>query len=150
MQLQSSVFSSNGLIPTKYTCDGDNISPPLTWNQPPEGTTSFALIVEDPDAPKGTFTHWVIYDIPGNQNQLLEGITQESTLPDGSIQGRNDFGQLGFGGPCPPQGSHRYCFKLHALERSLNLAPGACKTDVLKAMEGTVLESAELVGHYTR
>jgi Raf kinase inhibitor-like YbhB/YbcL family protein len=150
MQLQSSVFSSNGMIPSKYTCDGDNISPPLTWDHAPNGTTSFALIVEDPDAPKGTFTHWVVYDIPSSQNQLLEGIMRESTLPDGSIQGKNDFGELGFGGPCPPEGSHRYIFRLHALERSLNLAPGASKTEVLKAMEGNVLESAELMAHYAR
>lgn len=150
MQLQSSVFSSGGLIPTKYTCEGDNISPPLSWDAPPPGTGSFILIVEDPDAPKGTFTHWVVYNIPADQNQLLEGISAEATLPDGSTQGKNDFGHLGFDGPCPPDGSHRYFFKLYALERSLTLTAGADKTKVLDAMHGNVLETAELMAHYGR
>lgn len=150
MQLQSSVFINEGVIPSLYTCDGNNVSPPLSWDDPPEGTSSFALIVEDPDAPKGTFTHWVIYDMPANCRSLLEGITSESTLPDGGKQGKNDFGEVGFGGPCPPDGTHRYFFKLHALDRSLNLEPGASKTEVLEAMKDHVLETIELMVKYTR
>lgn len=150
MQLQSSVFSNNGIIPSKYTCDGDNISPPLCWENPPNGTSTFALIVEDPDAPRGTFTHWVVYDIPSSLDQLLEGIANQSNVPRGGTQGKNDFGQLGFGGPCPPNGDHRYFFKLYALDQSLDLAPGASKGEVLSAMEGHVLETTELMGHYAR
>lgn len=150
MQLQSTVFANNGVIPAKYTCDGDNISPPLSWDTAPTGTNSFALIVEDPDAPRGTFTHWVVYDLPADQNQLLEGIATEATLLKGGKQGQNDFGQLGFGGPCPPKGTHRYFFKLYALDRSLDLAPGASKAEVLNRMKGHVLGTAELMGHYMR
>jgi hypothetical protein len=150
MHLNSNVFTNNGIIPSKYTCDGDNISPPLSWDDPPEHTASFALLVEDPDAPRGTFTHWVIYDVPGKANHLLEGLSKQSTLPQGGRQGRNDFGQLGFGGPCPPHGNHRYFFKLFALDQTLDLAPGASKGEVLDAMSGHVLETAELMGHYAR
>jgi hypothetical protein len=150
MQLHSSVFAQEGIIPSKYTWDGDNVSPPLSWDAPPNGTSSFVLIVENPDAPRGTFTHWIVYDIPANQGQLLEGISNESALPDGSKQGKNDFGQLGFGGPSPSNGSYRYFFKLYALDRSLNLDPGASKAEVLDAMKDHVLEFVELIGHYAQ
>lgn len=150
MHLKSNVFANNGIIPSKYTCDGDNISPPLTWENPPTNTASFVLLVEDPDAPRGTFTHWVVYDLPVNTNHLLEGLSKQAILPQGGRQGRNDFGQFGFGGPCPPSGNHRYFFKLFALDETLDLAPGASKGEVLDAMEGHVLETAELMGHYAR
>ncbi|GAB4234513.1 MAG: YbhB/YbcL family Raf kinase inhibitor-like protein [Elainellaceae cyanobacterium] len=150
MQLQSSVFSNADTIPPKYTCDGDNVSPPLSWQDPPKDTGSFVLIVEDPDAPSGTFTHWLAYDIPNHLDHLPEGIANQSSMPKGGAQGKNDFGQLGFGGPCPPNGDHRYLFRLHALDRSLNLPPGASKGEVLAAMDGHVLETAQLKGHYAR
>ena len=148
MQLESSAFTHDGLIPTKYTCEGDSISPPLNWHNPPTGTNSFVLIVEDPDAPQGTFTHWVVYDIPASIQQLPEGIVSEPTIVHGGTQGKNDFGQIGFGGPCPPAGSHRYFFKLHALDRQLSLAPGANKQEIESAMAEHILESAELMARY--
>jgi hypothetical protein len=150
MHLYSSEFLTGNFIPFKYTCDGDNISPPLTWEDPPNGTQSFVLIVNDPDAPNGIFTHWVLYDLPAQLRQLPEGIANQETLPDDSKQGKNDFGQLGFGGPCPPDGTHRYFFKLHALDQPLKLAAGASKEAVLQAMKGHVLDAAELMGLYGR
>ncbi|WP_414546242.1 YbhB/YbcL family Raf kinase inhibitor-like protein [Nostoc sp. CCY0012] len=150
MELQSLAFFVGSTIPFKYTCDDTNISPPLSWDSPPEGTVSFVLLMEDPDAPKQTFTHWVVYDLPANLRHLPEGITQESHLPGGGVQGVNDFGQLGFGGPCPPSGTHRYFFKLYALDQLLGLPPGARKAEVLAAMKGHVLEAVELMGRYAR
>jgi Raf kinase inhibitor-like YbhB/YbcL family protein len=150
MHLYSSEFLTGTSIPFKYTCDGENLSPPLTWEDPPPGTQSFALIVSDPDAPNGTFTHWVLYNLPADLRRLPESIPNQHTLPNGSRQGKNDFEQIGFGGPCPPNGNHRYFFKLHALDRSLDLAPGASSEDVLQAMDGHVLDAAELMGLYGR
>lgn len=148
MHLYSPEFLTGTFIPFKYTCDGDNHSPPLTWEDPPRGTQSFALIVSDPDAPDGTFTHWVLYNLPGDLRRLPERVPNRDTLSDGSRQGKNDFDQIGFGGPCPPTGTHRYFFKLHALDDFLNVAPGANKEEVLQAMEGHVLDAAELMGLY--
>lgn len=150
MHLYSPEFLTGNFIPFKYTCDGENYSPPLTWEDPPAKTQSFALIVSDPDAPHGTFTHWVLYNLPADLRQLSERIPHQQTLPDGSKQGRNDFGQVGFGGPCPPSGTHRYFFKLHALDQLLNVAPGGGKEEVLQAMQGHVLDAAELMGLYGR
>lgn len=150
MQLQSSAFLFGGTIPAKYTCDGDNISPPLTWDAPPSGTVSFVLIVEDPDAPTRNFTHWVAYDLPAQLRHLPENVGHQLYLPQGGMQGKNDFGQLGFGGPCPPKGTHHYFFKLYALNQLLELAPGASKTDILAASAGHILEQVELMGHYAR
>ncbi|MCP6760961.1 MAG: YbhB/YbcL family Raf kinase inhibitor-like protein [Fischerella sp. CENA71] len=150
MHLHSPAFFTGNTIPFQYTCDGDNLSPPLSWDSPPNATVSYALIVEDPDAPKETFTHWVVYNIPASIEYLSEGVVNHSTLPDGGMQGKNDFGQLGFGGPCPPSGTHRYFFKLYALDQTLDLSPGASKVDVLAAIEGHVLEAAELMGRYAR
>ncbi len=151
MHLHSPAFFIGGTIPFKYTCDGENLSPPLRWDSPPEGTNSFALIVEDPDAPTLTFTHWVVYNLPGDRRELAEGIAPQPTLPNGGMQGKNDFDQLGFGGPCPPHnGTHRYFFKLFALDQPLDLEPGASKADVMAKIEDHVLESAELMGRYAR
>jgi hypothetical protein len=150
MHLESPAFFIGGEIPFKYTCDGDNISLPLNWHTPPGGTTSFALIVEDPDALNATFTHWLVYDLPANILHLPEGVANEPKLPDGGVHGENDFGQLGYGGPCPPNGTHRYFFKLYALDQLLGLPPGASKAQVLAAMEGHILADVELMGRYTR
>ncbi|PMB21640.1 hypothetical protein CEN40_23925 [Fischerella thermalis CCMEE 5205] len=150
MHLHSPAFLTGNSIPSQYTCDGDNLSPPLSWDSPPNGTVSFALIMEDPDAPKKTFTHWVVYNLPAHIEYLPEGVVNHATLPGGGVQGKNDFGQLGFGGPCPPSGTHRYFFKLYALDQILDLPPGASKADVIAAMEGHVLEAAELMGRYAR
>lgn len=150
MHLYSPEFLTGNFIPFKYTCDGENHSPPLNWEDPPTETQSFALIVSDPDAPNGTFTHWVLYNLPADLRQLPEKVPNLATLPDGSKQGRNDFGKIGFGGPCPPSGTHRYFFKLHALDHPLDVAPGASKEQILQAMRGHVLDAAELMGLYGR
>lgn len=150
MKLESFAFAANDLIPAKYTCDGVNVSPPLSWDAPPAGTQSLVLIVDDPDAPLKTFVHWVAYDLPAESRQLSEGISPQSTLPNGGTQGKNDFGNLGYKGPCPPRGTHRYFFKLYALDRPLSLKPGATKAQLEAAMNKHILAAAELVGRYTR
>jgi Raf kinase inhibitor-like YbhB/YbcL family protein len=150
MRFASSAFAENGLIPAKYTCDGADISPPLIWEQVPQETKSFALIVDDPDAPGRTFVHWVVYDIPPTIRQLSEQIPAGKTLAVGGFQGKNDFGKLGYGGPCPPSGTHRYFFQLYALDQSLNLAAGANKSQILAAINNHVLAKAELIGRYQR
>lgn len=150
MKLTSSAFVDNGLIPAKYTCDGADISPPLSWDEIPPNTQSLALIVDDPDAPRMTFVHWVIYDILPSVNQLAEKIPAGKTIAIGGIQGKNDFGKLGYGGPCPPSGTHRYFFHLYALDKKLNLEPGVSKNQILTAMAGHVLAKAELMGKYQR
>ncbi len=150
MKLISSAFGEGEMIPSKYTCDGPDISPPLEWTEAPEGVQSFALISDDPDAPVGTWVHWVIYDIPCNVNKLPENVPKTGTLENGARQGRNDFGRTGYGGPCPPGGTHRYYFKLFALNRKLNLKPCITKKELLKAMEGHILAEAQLMGRYKR
>lgn len=150
MHLHSPAFLIGGNIPFEYTCDGDNISPPLYWDTPPNGVESFVLIFEDPDAPTQTFTHWLIYNLSPTSNRLTENIPKRPTLAKGGMQGTNDFDQVGYGGPCPPQGTHRYMFKLYALDNMLSLSPGATKAEVLAKMDGRVLDAAELMGRYTR
>lgn len=150
MHLYSPAFLTGTFIPFKYTCDGENHSPPLTWEDPPAGTQSFALIVSDPDAPDGTFTHWIFYNLPASLRQLPEAIPNQEILPDGSRQSKNDFNQVGFGGPCPPNGTHRYFFKLYALDQPLNVAPRASKEEVLQAIDKHTLDAAELMGLYGR
>ncbi|MEC4815518.1 MAG: YbhB/YbcL family Raf kinase inhibitor-like protein [Scytonema sp. PMC 1069.18] len=152
MEIRSPAFFIGNTIPFKYTCDGDNISPPLQWEAPPQGTKSFALIVDDPDAPKETFTHWVVYNIPADRREFPEGLAKEPQLRTGGFQGQNSFGEVGFGGPCPPSdhGAHRYFFKLFALDQPLDLPSGASKQQVLAAMEGHVLDKAEVMGRYSR
>ncbi len=148
MHLYSPEFLTGTSIPFKYTCDGENISPPLTWDDPPPEAQSFALIVRDRDAPGGVFTHWVLYNLPADKRELPAGLPRQESLPEGIHQGKNDFDQVGFGGPCPPQGTHRYFFKLYALDASLDVAPGAPEADVLRAMQDHTLTSAELMGLY--
>ncbi|MBK1986191.1 YbhB/YbcL family Raf kinase inhibitor-like protein [Sphaerospermopsis aphanizomenoides BCCUSP55] len=150
MKLASSAFVDNGLIPTKYTCDGANISPPLSWDEIPPSTQSLVLIVDDSDAPVKTFVHWVVYNIPSTLYQLPEQIPAIKTLTNGAVQGKNDFGNFGYGGPCPPSGTHRYFFQLYALDKTLSLASGAGKSQIISAMQYHVLAQAELIGRYQR
>jgi Raf kinase inhibitor-like YbhB/YbcL family protein len=151
LELTSTGFLEGALIPERYTGDGRNISPPLKWQNPPAGTRSLALICEDPDAPRGTFTHWVAFNLPADSRELGEGVPAEATLPDGTAQGTNDFGKAGYGGPKPPPGKpHRYVFKLYALDRPLDVRPGATRAQLLAAMKDHVLGEAQLVGTYAR
>lgn len=150
MQLISPVFNDQDLIPAEYTCDGDDRSPPLRWDDAPAGTQSFVLICDDPDAPGQTFVHWVVFNLPAEQQSLPAGVPTDRTLPEGGLQGKNDFGSIGYGGPCPPRGTHRYFFKLYALDRTLALSPGATKAQVEAAIQGHILATAELVGRYQR
>ena len=148
--LQSSAFQNGGSIPKKFTCEAADVSPELTWSGAPEKTQSFALIADDPDAPMGTWVHWVIYDLPANTAKLPEGVPMQEQAAD-AAQGKNSFGKIGYGGPCPPPGKpHRYFFKLYALDSKLNLKPGARKPEVEAAMKGHVLAQAELMGKYGR
>jgi len=149
-KLLSTAFAHEEAIPVQFTCDGANISPALQWGDPPEGTQSFALISDDPDAPGGTWVHWVLYDIPAESRELSEAIPADAELADGSRHGENSFGRLDYGGPCPPGGTHRYFFKLYALDIVLDLEPGVDKAGLLDAMEGHVLAEAELLGTYSR
>jgi Raf kinase inhibitor-like YbhB/YbcL family protein len=150
MDLNSLAFTDGTMIPSRYTCDGQNVSPPLEWTNTPTGTKSFALISDDPDAPSGTWVHWVIFNIPANETKLDENIRPEKELKNGIRQGNNTWPGIGYGGPCPPSGTHRYYFKLYALDAMLDLKPGATKSQLLKAMEGHVLAEARLIGKYKR
>ena len=151
LELKTTAFAPGGAIPKKFTCDGPDVSPALTWGAPPAGTQSFALIMDDPDAPVGTWVHWVLYDLPAAARELAENVPKSEELAGGARQGRNDFRKTGYGGPCPPPGPpHRYFFKLYALDAKLNLKAGATKADVEKAMKGRILAQAELVGRYGR
>src|SRR6266849_355404 len=151
LQIPSVAFSAGETIAKKFTCDGPDASPKLSWNEPPAKTQSFALIMDDPDAPVGTWVHWVLYDLPVNTRELTEGVVKQEQLASGARQGRNDFGKIGYGGPCPPPGKpHRYFFKLYALDAKLNLKAGASKADVEGAMKGRVLAQSELMGKYGR
>ncbi len=149
--LTSSAFPNGSDIAAKYTCQGEDVSPELSWTEPPKGTQSFALIVNDPDAPVGDWTHWVLYDVPATARRLDEGVARSSQLSDGSRQGMNDFRRVGYGGPCPPPGKpHRYFFRLYALDRKLDVAAGVPRGAVESAMKGHVLGQAELMGRYQR
>ena len=150
IKITSSVFEDGGLIPAKYTCDGADMSPPLRWDVVPEGTKSVALICDDPDAPMGTFVHWVIFGLPAETRELAENIPSDETLPNGAKQGVSDFGRIGYGGPCPPSGTHRYFFKIYALDTEVALAAGASKRELLGAMEGHILGQGQLIGKYKR
>ena len=146
--LSSAAFLEGEPIPTKYSCDGDNTSPSLVWSGAPENTGSFALIMDDPDAPVGIWVHWVLFNLPGDANSLPENLPADAVFTDGSQQGTNSWGRLGYGGPCPPSGTHRYFFKLYALDTSLTLGESASKEDVLAAMEDHILMETELMGTY--
>ncbi len=149
--LKTTAFQPGGEIPNKYTCTGTDASPALSWTDAPAGTKSFALIADDPDAPAGTWVHWVAYDIPASTHELPEGVSNTDQITGGGVQGQNDFRKIGYGGPCPPPGKpHRYYFKLYALDTSLNLKPGATKKAVEEAMKGHVLAQAEVMGRFRR
>ena len=150
-ELTSAAFASGATIPQKHTCDGGNVSPPLAWTDPPSGTKAFALVCEDPDAPAGTWVHWVLYDLPATVRGVPEGVPPEPSLPDGSRQGRNDFKKIGYGGPCPPPGPpHRYFFRLYALDAPTGLQPGVTRSELAKAIASHTRATAELMGRYGR
>jgi Raf kinase inhibitor-like YbhB/YbcL family protein len=150
--LTSPAFADGTAIPVAHTCDGADVSPPLAWSGTPAGTRALALIVDDPDAPAGTWVHWVLYNLPASTSQLPEKIAKVEALDlGGARQGRNDFRRPGWGGPCPPPGpAHRYFFKLYALDAALEVRPGALKSDVETAMQGHTLGVAQLMGTYAR
>jgi Raf kinase inhibitor-like YbhB/YbcL family protein len=151
MQLTSTAFSEGVTIPTKYTGDGQDLSPPLRWERIPEGTKSFALVCDDPDAPRGIWVHWVVWNLPAGQTELPEGVATTATLLGDARQGKNDFGKIGYGGPAPPHGNpHRYFFRLYALDRILELPAGATKAQLEQALKGHVLGSGQLMGMYSR
>jgi Raf kinase inhibitor-like YbhB/YbcL family protein len=150
MVIMSHAFGAGGAIPRRFTVDGDNISPPLSWEDVPEKTKSFALICDDPDAAAGTWVHWVIFNISADTRELPEKIPPMATPLSGMIQGRNDFQRIGYGGPSPPRGTHRYFFSLYALDTLLNLPPGAAKQSLLSAMRSHILAEAKLMGTYSR
>ena len=150
-RLTSPAFHDGYPIPRLYTCEGEDISPPLNFENPPAGVRSFALIVDDPDAPVGTWVHWVMFNIPANVAHLSEGISAIDATTDGTRQGLNDFRRIGYGRPCPPPGNaHRYFFKLYALDTMLNLKPKATKADVMAACKNHILGEAQLIGLYVR
>ncbi len=148
--ITSSVFSEGDTMPRDYTCDGKDISPPLTWSGIPEGTQSLALIVDDPDAPAGTWVHWVLYNIPASDHELPENMPTAKSFKNGAKHGINDFQKIGYGGPCPPGGTHRYYFKLYALDIELTQEPGLTKAELLGAMQGHILDEGQLMVRYTR
>jgi len=151
LELKSAAFRDGGAIPQNFTCDGGDTSPALTWNDPPAGTKSFALIVDDPDAPGTTWVHWVVFNLPAGARGLPEAVPRGEQIKGGGSQGRNDFPQIGYGGPCPPPGKpHRYFFKLYALDTQLNLTSGTTKNDVERAMQGHILAKAQIIGRYQR
>lgn len=151
--LTSAAFEEGGAIPVQYTCDGENVSLPLAWTDPPEGTQSLALIVDDPDAQSVagfTWIHWVLFNIPAGARGLPEGVPLDATLADGTVHGNSSWKRVGYGGPCPPNGEHRYYHKLYALDAMLDLDAGATAADLEAAMEGHVLGQVELIGRYAR
>jgi Raf kinase inhibitor-like YbhB/YbcL family protein len=151
IDLTSTAFPEGQTIPKMCTGDGKDVSPHLVWSNAPPGVKSFALICEDPDAPRGIWVHWVVFNLPPLTRELGEGVSRDETLPNGAIQGTNDFGNLGYGGPAPPPGkSHRYFFKLYALDGQLDLKPGATRKQLLDAMAGHVLAEGQLMGTYRR
>ena len=155
MDLHTAAFDPGGTIPAEYTCDGRDVSPALAWSDAPEGTRSFVLIMDDPDAPPGTWVHWVLFNLPADTSGLAKGLPKRKALDDGSVHGAcwgvSSFSRVGYHGPCPPPGKpHRYFFRLYALDTKLALEPGASKDDVLEAAAGHVLAEAELMGLYGR
>jgi Raf kinase inhibitor-like YbhB/YbcL family protein len=151
LEITSSAFKNGEFIPAKYTGDGPDISPPLKWGTAPPNTKGFALVCDDPDAPVGTWVHWVVYNIPPDTLEFKEAMPKDATLPNGIRQGRTDFGSTGYGGPAPPTGKpHRYFFKLYALSSVIDLKPGATKAELTKAINGKIIAEATLMGKYQR
>ncbi len=145
MKITSPAFENNQAIPAKYTCDGENVSPPLGISGVPAGAESLVLIADDPDAPRGTWVHWLLWNIDSSTSEIAEG-----SVPPGAVEGATSFGKPGWGGPCPPSGTHRYFFKLYALDKKLEFPASADKAQLEQALEGHILERAELVGLYQR
>jgi Raf kinase inhibitor-like YbhB/YbcL family protein len=163
IEIRSDAFTDGGMIPSEFSCVGSDRSPPLHWSGVPETSRTLALICDDPDAPGGTWSHWVVFNLPARVNGLKEGIPAGETIPQASVetrakaeaatpaqQGKNDFGNLGYGGPCPPSGTHRYFFRLYAVDTTLELKPSATRADVLTAIKGHVLAEGRLMGKYAR
>lgn len=149
-RVTSNAFKEGEALPRQYTCDGVNISPPLEWTDTPKTAKAIAIIADDPDAPAGTFVHWVLYNLPADTIGMVENLPATESLRAGGFQGKNDFGKIGYGGPCPPSGTHRYFFKVYALDTELPLKAGATKTELEKAMEGHIISQAQLMGVYSR
>lgn len=150
LKVWSKAFDYGDKIPSRFTCDGEDISPDLAWSGAPGGTQSYAVIADDPDAPNGMWVHWVIYNIPLPVTNLPPALPRKEMLANGELQGQTDFGRVGYGGPCPPSGTHRYFFKVYALDSMLDFKPGASKAEIELAMEGHVLAQGELMGKYQR
>ncbi|MEW6235300.1 MAG: YbhB/YbcL family Raf kinase inhibitor-like protein [Candidatus Omnitrophota bacterium] len=150
LTVKSAAFQEGGMIPKSYTCDGKNVSPPLAWDHGPAETKGYALICDDPDAPMGTWVHWVLFNLPASIVELPENVPAKETLENGARHGINDFRKLGYGGPCPPSGTHRYFFRVYALDAEMALKPGASKAELVKAMKGRVLAEGQLMGKYKR
>lgn len=150
IDVTSTAFTEGGMIPKRHTCSAENVSPPLAWSGQPEGTESLALICDDPDAPMGTWVHWVLFNLPADSKGLPEAVPPQKTLADGAKQGANDFHRIGYGGPCPPGGTHRYYFKVYALDTQLHLEAGVTKDQLLKAMKGHILTEGQIMGRYMR
>lgn len=149
--ISSTAFKNAEKVPAKYTCEGLNVSPPLQWSDPPAGTASFALIVDDPDAPSGTFTHWVLFNIPAGILSLNESLPSRDRLENGALHGKTDFGTVGYGGPCPPSGPvHHYRFNIYALDKTIDLNAGVSKKQLLDAIKGRILAQGQLIGLYRR
>jgi Raf kinase inhibitor-like YbhB/YbcL family protein len=149
LKVTSSAFQQGGMIPAQYTCDGADTSPPIAWSKGPGATKSYALIADDPDAPMGTWVHWVMYNIPPNVVSLKEGLSHNEKLDNGAVQGTSSFGKIGYGGPCPPSGTHRYYFKIYALDTTIAGGPGLTKKQLLKEMEKHIIAQGELMGRYS-
>jgi Raf kinase inhibitor-like YbhB/YbcL family protein len=151
IELTSTALQSGEFIPKQHTGDGADQSPFLRWSEPPQGTQTFALICDDPDAPRGIWVHWVLFNLPAQTRELEDGVPTTPTLASGAHQGKNDFGNTGYGGPAPPKGkAHRYFFKLFALDVALDLPPGATKAQLEEAMNGHILAEGQLMGKYQR
>jgi len=148
IKLASVAFKDGQSIPAPYTCDGVNISPPLEWSGVPKTAKTLAIVVDDPDAPAGTWVHWVLYNLPADNIGVVENVPATESLKAGGFQGKNDFGKMGYGGPCPPSGSHRYFFRIYALDGELPLKAGATKAELMKAMEGHIVLQGQLIGTY--
>ena len=150
-RIESAAFKEGAGIPARFTCEGEDVSPPLAWTVPPRNARSLVLIVDDPDAPAGVWTHWVVYNLPAQTRAMVENTPKQGELPGGGLQGRNSFGRIGYGGPCPPPGrAHRYFFRLYALDTLLKPAPGASRQDVLAAAKGHIVGEAQLMGRFKR
>jgi Raf kinase inhibitor-like YbhB/YbcL family protein len=150
-RIESAAFKEGAFIPARFSCQGENVSPPLKWTDPPAGARSFVLVVDDPDAPGGTWTHWVVFNLPAQTRAMEENVPKQDELANGGLQGLTSFGSVGYGGPCPPPGkAHRYFFRLYALDTVLSLKTGATREDVVAALKGHTLGEAQLMGRYKR